>query len=68
MALMTNNEKTTTRTFEIKVVVKASTFENINEMLKMKREILNGETQREWKQMGFDKVTATFNEVSNDKQ
>jgi hypothetical protein len=65
---MTNNEKTTTRTFEIKVVVKASTFENINEMLKMKREILNGETQREWKQMGFDKVTATFNEVSNDKQ
>jgi len=68
MALMTNNEKTTTRTFEIKVVVKASTFENINEMLKMKREILNGETQREWKQMGFDKVTATFNEVSNGKQ
>jgi hypothetical protein len=66
MALMTNNEKTTTRTFEIKVVVKASTFENINEMLKMKREILNGETQREWKQMGFDKVTATFNEVSNE--
>jgi len=65
---MTNNEKTTTRTFEIKVVVKASTFENINEMLKMKREILNGETQREWKQMGFDKVTATFNEVRNDKQ
>ena len=65
---MKNNEKTTTRTFEIKVVVKASTFENINEMLKMKREILNGETQREWKQMGFDKVTATFNEVSNDKQ
>lgn len=65
---MTNNEKTTTRTFEIKVVVKASTFENINEMLKMKREILNGETQREWKQMGFDKVTATFNEVNNDKQ
>ena len=63
---MTNNEKTTTRTFEIKVVVKASTFENINEMLKMKREILNGETQREWKQMGFDKVTATFNEVSNE--
>jgi hypothetical protein len=65
---MTNNEKTTTRTFEIKVVVKASTFENINEMLKMKREILNGETQREWKQMGFDKVTATFTEISNDKQ
>ena len=65
---MKNNEKTTTRTFEIKVVVKASTFENINEMLKMKREILNGETQREWRQMGFDKVTATFNEVSNDKQ
>ena len=65
---MTNNEKTTTRTFEIKVVVKASTFENINEMLKMKREILNGETQREWKQMGFDKVTATFTEVANDKQ
>ncbi len=65
---MTNNEKTTTRTFEIKVVVKASTFENINEMLKIKRDILNGETQREWKQMGFDKVTATFNEVSNDKQ
>ena len=65
---MTNNEKTTTRTFEIKVVVKASTFENINEMLKMKIEILNGETQREWKQMGFDKVTATFNEVSNEQQ
>ncbi len=66
---MTNNEKTTTRTFEIKVVVKASTFENINEMLKMKREILNGETQREWKQMGFDKVTATFTEDgANDKQ
>jgi hypothetical protein len=64
---MTNNEKTTTRTFEIKVVVKASTFENINEMLKMKREILNGETQREWKQMGFDKVTATFTEISHDK-
>ena len=65
---MKNNEKTTTRTFEIKVVVKASTFENINEMLKMKREILNGETQREWRQMGFDKVTATFNEVSNEQQ
>ena len=65
---MTNNEKTTTRTFEIKVVVKASTFENINEMLKIKRDILNGETQREMKQMGFDKVTATFKEVSNDKQ
>lgn len=65
---MINNEKTTTRTFEIKVVVKASTFQNINEMLKMKREILNGETQREWKQMGFDKVIATFNEISNDKQ
>ncbi len=65
---MINNEKTTTRTFEIKVVVKASTFQNINEMLKMKREILNGETQREWKQMGFDKVIATFNEINHDKQ
>jgi hypothetical protein len=65
---MTNNEKTTTRTFEIKVVVKASTFENINEMLKIKRDILNGETQRELKQMGFDKVTATFNEVSNESK
>jgi len=65
---MTNNEKTTTRTFEIKVVVKTSTFENINEMLKIKRDILNGETQRELKQMGFDKVTATFNEVSNESK
>jgi hypothetical protein len=64
---MTNN-KQQSRTFELKVTVKASTMEAISELLEMQQNILSGEMQREIKKDGFDKVIATFEEVSNENQ
>jgi len=64
---MTNN-KQQTRTFEMRVVIQASTEELIGELLEIQQNILSGEMQREIKKDGFDKVIATFEEVSNDKQ
>jgi hypothetical protein len=61
---MSNNKRT--RTFEMKVTIKASTEETINELLEIQQNILSGEMQREMKKEGFDKVTATFTEVTND--
>jgi hypothetical protein len=61
------NTKQLTRTFEMKVVFQASTEELIGELLEMQQNILSGELQREIKKDGFDKVIATFEEVTNDK-
>jgi hypothetical protein len=62
------NNKQQTRTFQMKVVFQASTEELIGELLEMQQNILSGEMQREIKKDGFDKVIATFEEVSNEKQ
>ena len=64
---MTNN-KQQARTFQMKVVFQASTEELIGELLEMQQNILSGEMQREIKKDGFDKVIATFEEVSNENQ
>jgi hypothetical protein len=61
------SNKQQARTFEMKVVFQASTEELIGELLEMQQNILSGELQREIKKDGFDKVIATFEEVSNDK-
>jgi hypothetical protein len=62
MALMTNN-KQKSRTFEIKMVVKVSTEEQIQVMLDMKNDILSGKFQREMLKDGIEKVTITFTET-----
>ena len=59
---MTNN-KQKSRTFEIKMVVKVSTEEQIQVMLDMKKDILSGKTQREILKDGVDKVTIIFTET-----
>ena len=59
---MTNN-KQKSRTFEIKMVVKVSTEEQIQVMLDMKNDILSGKFQREMLKDGIEKVTITFTET-----
>jgi ERCC4-type nuclease len=55
-----------TRTFEMKVIITCSTEETINMMLETQKEIQNGKMQREVLTDGFDKVIATFKEVTNE--
>jgi hypothetical protein len=59
-----SNEKQQTRTFELKVIVKASTMEAIDELLEMQQKVFSGQMQRELEGEGFDKVTATFIEIT----
>jgi hypothetical protein len=58
-----SNDKQKSRTFEIKMVVKVSTEEQIQVMLDMKKDILSGKTQREILKDGVDKVTIIFKET-----
>jgi hypothetical protein len=57
------------RTFEIKMVVTASTEKAIYAMIEMKYDILSGKVQREmYREDGCDKVIMTFKEVTNETQ
>jgi hypothetical protein len=58
-----SDNKQKSRTFEIKMVVKVSTEEQIQVMLDMKKDILSGKPQREMSKDGVDKVTIIFNET-----
>jgi len=58
-----SDNKQKSRTFEIKMVVKVSTEEQIQVMLDMKKDILSGKTQREILKDGVDKVTIIFTET-----
>jgi hypothetical protein len=57
-----------TRTFEMKVTIKASTVKAIDELLEMQQNVFSGELQRELEKEGFVKVTATFIEIRNGKR
>jgi hypothetical protein len=62
-----SDNKQQTRTFELKVIVKASTMEAIDELLEMQQKVFSGQMQRELEGEGFDKVTATFTEITNER-